>query len=336
MRLLITGAAGFLGTRLVRELLASGKLQTASSGTEEISELRLTDLFDPHEDICNDPRVKCITGDLNELLQRGMLDLSDIDAVVHLASAVSAECEADLDLGLRSNLQTSMALLHAARHAGRRPVFVFASSVAVFGAAPGFRLPEVITDDFLPSPQGSYGIQKFMVEQLVADFSRRKLIRGRNVRLMTVAIRPGRPNGAASSFLSGMIREPLSGHKCKVPVAPETLVALSSPARTIAGIIAALSMSDEAWGPPTAVNFPSLTATVGDMAATLAELGGSDAACLLEWEPDARTAAIVGGWPARFKADRAAQLGLLPDASVADIVRAYAAEHPEALIRPLK
>lgn len=331
MRILITGAAGFLGARLARTILARGSLGLAGAAPRPVTELLLTDLFEPPQDLRADRRVRALPGDLGQLLETGDLRLDGVDAIVHLAAAVSAECEADLDLGLRSNLAASLALLQGARHGGAQPVFVFASSVAVFGAAPGTRLPEVIADDFLPTPQSSYGIQKFVVEQMVADFTRRRLVQGRNVRLMTVAIRPGKPNGAASSFLSGMLREPLAGQRCTVPVPPETRVALSSPGRTVEGIIAALSRSTEEWGAPTAVNLPALSTTVGDMAATLAELAGTEAASRLDWARDPRIEAIVGGWPARFEARRAAQLGLLPDASVADLIRAYAADHPEAL-----
>ncbi|NDY90435.1 NAD-dependent epimerase/dehydratase family protein [Ideonella livida] len=340
MRILVTGAAGFLGTRLARTLLAGGPISLAGAPAQAITALRLTDLFAPPADLAADPRVQAVTGDLGTLLAEGRLRLDDVDAVVHLASAVSADCEADLDLGLRSNLAGSLALLQAARQggiaSGRPPVFVFASSVAVFGAAPGHALPALIEDEHLPTPQGSYGIQKFMVEQLVADFSRRGLVQGRTVRLMTVAVRPGRPNGAASSFVSGMLREPLAGQRCTVPVAPETAVALASPGRTVAGLLAALSTPAATWGPPTAVNLPALTTTVGEMARTLAALAGPEAAARLDWVPDARITAIVGGWPARIAATRAAGLGLQPDASVAELLRAYAADHPEALAQPLR
>ena len=339
MRILITGAAGFLGARLARELLRLPALSLAGAPARPIAQLLLTDLFPPPEDLRAQARVQAVVGDLPELLARGDLSLQGVDAVVHLAAAVSADCEADLDLGLRSNLQASLGLLQAARQAkeasGAAPVFVFASSVAVFGAAPGTALPAVIGDDHLPTPRGSYGIQKFMVEQLVADFDRRGLVQGRNVRLMTVAVRPGRPNGAASSFLSGMLREPLAGQRSTVPVAPQTPVALASPQRTIEGLLLALQADAPTWGPATAVNLPALSTTVGEMAQALARLGGDEAAARLDWVPDARIAAIVGGWPARFDAARARGLGLQADASVDALLRAYAADHPEALARPL-
>ena len=142
----------------------------------------------------------------------------------------------------------------------------------------------MITDTTLPTPQNSYGIQKFIGEQLVADYARKGFIRGRNVRLMTVSVRPGKPNGAASSFLSGMIREPLAGVRAVCPVAPETPVALSSPGHTIAGLIRAAEASDADWGARTAINLPALKTTAGEMAAALERVAGKDVAALIDWQ----------------------------------------------------
>lgn len=336
MNVLITGGSGFLGARLARSLLAPGHLALAGGAPQPLGRLWLTDLVPPPPDLLADPRVQAVTGELNALLADGALALDAVDAVVHLAAAVSGDCEADLDLGLRSNLDASRALLQAARHAGRAPVFVYASSVAVFGGMPGLPLPEVVQDDTLPAPQGSYGIQKFMVEQLVADYSRRGLVQGRSVRLMTVAIRPGRPNGAASSFLSGMVREPLAGQRAVVPVAPDTPVALASPGRTVAGLLRALQAGTAEWGPRSALNLPALSTTVGELAAALQRLAGPEATALLDWQPDARIKAIVGGWPSRFHTARAAALGLAPDPGVDALLQAYVADAPQAVRLPLR
>ena len=335
MRILITGGSGFLGARLARELLALGSLSLAGAAPRALTELRLTDLVPPPADLQADPRVSVCTGELNTLLGEAALQLHGVDAVVHLAAAVSGECEADLDLGLRSNLDATRALLQTARQGGQAPVFVYASSVAVFGGMPGQPLPALIEDHSLPTPQGSYGIQKFIGEQLVADFSRRGLVQGRSARLMTVAVRPGRPNGAASSFLSGMVREPLAGQRAVVPVAPDTPVALASPGQTIRGLLRALQASADDWGPRTAVNLPAVSTTVGEIAAALARLAGPAGTDLLDWVPDARIGAIVGGWPSQFNAARARGLGLVPDASIDALLQAYAQDHPDAIKLPL-
>jgi nucleoside-diphosphate-sugar epimerase len=257
------------------------------------------------------------------------------DAVVHLAAAVSGECEADVDLGLRSNVDATRALLQRCRALGTAPVLVFSSSLAVFGDTAEQPLPPVITDTTLPTPQNSYGIQKFIGEQLVADFTRKGFIRGRNVRLMTVSVRPGRPNGAASSFLSGMIREPLAGQRAVCPVPPDTPVALASPARTVEGLVRALEAGTEAWGARTAINLPALTTTPQAMAAALAEVAGAAVASRIDWVPDPVIAAIVTRWPSRMDAARAAALGLCPDPDFESIVRDYLRENPDAVAAPV-
>jgi D-erythronate 2-dehydrogenase len=230
-KILITGGAGFLGSRLARTLLERGHL-----AGRPVSELAVADMMAPAAGITKDPRVRVYTGKLMDQVET--LAEERFDTVFHLAAAVSGECEADLELGLHSNLDTTRALLDALREGGR-PQVVFSSSIAVFGGDVDFPMPRVIHDDTVPVPQTSYGIQKFMCEQLVADYSRRGLIDGRSVRLMTVSVRPGKPNAAASGFMSGIVREPLNGQEAICPVPPDTLVALASPQRTMEGLLKA-------------------------------------------------------------------------------------------------
>lgn len=327
MHIVITGGAGFLGQRLARALLAAPTIQLAGAAAS-LTRLTLVDRAAPDPGLAAMNRVHVVTGELDTLL----LDTPeqvlppDTDAIIHLAAAVSGECEADLLLGLRSNLDATRALLLQAGGLARPPVFVFSSSLAVYGAAPGHSLPALITDDTLPTPQNSYGIQKFMCEQLVADCSRRGLVQGRTVRLMTVAVRPGKPNAAASSFLSGMIREPLAGLPARCPVPPATPVALSTPARAIEGLLRALQASSAEWGAPTAVNLPAISTTPAEMAAAVGRAAGPAATALIDWTIDERISTIVAGWPARFNTARATALGLLPDASVDALVQAYIAD----------
>ena len=339
MNIVITGGAGFLGVRLARALLAEGTLSLAGAAPAPITRLTLVDRAAPPADLLKDPRVAAVTGDLNALLEEkhtlALVLPKNVAIIFHLAAAVSGECEADFDLGMHSNFAATLALLQACRALQTKPMLVFASSLAVFGDSPEQPCPPVIEDHTLPTPQTSYGIQKFIGEQLVADFTRKGFVQGRNVRLMTVSVRPGKPNGAASSFFSGMIREPLAGVKGACPVSADTEVALSSPGLTIKGIIHAAEATDAAWGPRTALNLPALTATTGDMAAALERVAGPAAAALIDWTPDANIRKIVKTWPARINAVRAKGLGLLPEASFEAIIRDYVRENPDAVKLPI-
>jgi len=322
MKLLITGGAGFLGTRLARTLLARGALDGRT-----IDKLVLADLAAPSDtSVRDDPRVESRVGPL--LAQTAALHTEPFDGVFHLASAVSGECEADFDLGLRSNLDSTRALLDACRAAGNGPKFVFASSVAVFGSDPAFPLPAVVRDDTLPTPQSSYGTHKLVCEQLIADYTRKGFIDGRAARLMTVSVRPGRPNGAASSFFSGIVREPLAGLPAICPVPADTRVVLASPSRTIEALIAVFEASREAFGGRTALNLPGLSLTVAEMLAALEAVAGAEVRARVRFEPDAAIARLVLGWPAAFDSARAARLGLVADSDYAAVIAEYLRENP--------
>jgi nucleoside-diphosphate-sugar epimerase len=319
MKLLITGGAGFVGARLARTLLARGTL----SG-RKIERIVLADQFAPPADLLGESRVEARTGAL--LSQAAALADEGFDGVFHLASAVSGECEADFDLGLRSNLDTTRALLDGFRLAGKVPRFVFSSSVAVFGPDPAVPLPAVVTDTTLPAPQTSYGTQKLICEHLIADYTRKGYLDGRAARLMTVTVRPGKPNGAASSFFSGIIREPLAGVESVCPVSAEVSHPVASPARTVDGLIAVYEASREAFNGRTALNLPALNVKVGEMLAALEEVAGKAVRARVRFERDERIANIVANWPSGATATRAGALGLKPDASFADIVRQYIAD----------
>jgi D-erythronate 2-dehydrogenase len=325
----ITGGAGFLGSRLARVLLAAGSVDVAAGGARPLSRVTLLDQSPPPADLAADERVAVIGGELGELLDpagRGPGTLAGADVIFHLAAAVSAECEADFDLGMRANLRGTESLLASCRALGTTPVVVFSSSLAVFGASGEHPLPAVVDDQTLPNPQSSYGVQKVIGEQLLADYTRKGFLRGRAVRLPTVSVRPGRPNGAASGFLSGIIREPLAGQRAVCPVDPATEVALISPARAVDGLLRAATCAEDSWGGRSAVTLPALTVTVADMVAALERVGGPEASALIDWLPDPLVTRLVLSWPARIRADRAERLGLAPDPDFGSVISRYLAE----------
>ncbi len=320
MKILITGGGGFLGARLARTLLQRGTL-----AGERIDRMVLTDIAPPPAELTSDARVEARVGPL--LAQTEALRSDAFDGVFHLASAVSGECESDFDLGLRSNLDSTRALLDVLRHqveAGTKVTrLVFSSSVAVFGPDPAVPLPDVVADDTLPAPQTSYGTQKLICEHLVADYTRKGYIDGRAARLMTVTVRPGKPNGAASSFFSGIIREPLAGVESICPVSADVSHPVSSPSRTIDGLIAVYEASRDAFVGRTALNLPALNVRVADMLDALEQVAGPAVRARVRFERDDRIAGIVANWPRGATAKRAAGLGLAPHDDFAEIIRQY-------------
>jgi len=336
MNVLITGAAGFLGQRLARALFEQGHLQSSAGIAEPIDELCLFDVNPPaavaHEsvmDLVGKPtprsapvRIRTVTGDIRDgALLRSLID-ERTTAVFHLSAIVSGTAEADFDLGWSINLDGSRALLEACRQSGACARVVFTSSVAVYGGA----LPELVTDHTPLNPQSSYGAQKAMAELLLTDYNRKGFVDGRILRLPTISVRPGRPNGAASSFASGMIREPLAGETARCPVAARTRVWLLSPARATEALVHGHELSTAAIGIARAINLPGLSLTAAEIAQALTRVAGTEVAARIEWQPDERVERIVASWPAAWDTSRALELGFKSDADFDSVIRAYQSE----------
>lgn len=331
MKVMVTGGAGFVGARLAQALLARGRL-----AGRPIERIVIADQAAPPPALVADPRIDARTGPL--LAQVDALKEEAFDGVFHLASAVSGECEADFDLGLRSNLDSTRALLDALRArvlAGHAPArLVFSSSVAVFGPDGDRPIADPVADDTRPTPQTSYGTHKLVCEHLIADWTRKGFVDGRSARLMTVAVRPGRPNGAASSFFSGIIREPLAGETAICPVDDTVSHPLTSVRATVEGLIAVYEADTAALGGRTALNLPAVNVTVRQMLDALEAVAGPAVRARVRFERDERIAGIVAGWARGASAERAARLGLRPEPDFETIVRQYIedhAGHPTAL-----
>jgi nucleoside-diphosphate-sugar epimerase len=313
MRVLVIGAAGMVGRKLVEGLVLDGRL-----GSEPISELSLVDVSAPES-----PQaafgVDSTSADLAEPGAAEELVAARPDVVFHLAAVVSGEAEADFEKGYRVNLDAMRMLLDAIRVADYRPRFVYTSSIAVFG--PPF--PEVIGDDHLTTPATSYGTQKAMTELLLSDYSRRGFLDGVAVRLPTLVVRPGKPNLAASGFFSSIIREPLNGQEAVLPVPTDVRHWFASPRSAVGFVLHAATLDTAQLGDRRCLNMPGVSATVAEEIEALRRVGGDEAVSRIRHEPDETIMRIVSGWPRAFDARRARDLGFRADADFDEIVRVY-------------
>lgn len=322
MNIVVTGGAGFLGQRLIRALLHPDASDLLPDGARVLS----LDLMPCPLD---DPRLLSHAGDIANPARLEALIDADTGLVFHLAAVVSGQAEADFDLGMRVNLDATRTLLEVCRHRARSPRLVFASSLAVFGG----ELPPQVGDTQAAVPQSSYGAQKAIGELLVGDYSRKGFVDGRICRLPTISIRPGAPNAAASSFASGIIREPLQGLPSNCPVPLDTRLWLSSPDRVIANLLHAARLDAAALGAQRTLNLPGISVTVAQMLDSLERLAGAQARALVTHQADPRVAAIVCSWPSDFELHRALALGFLGDVDFDAVVAAHQRYLGEQTIR---
>jgi len=321
MRIVITGGAGFLGTRLGRKLLERGTLTDAAGRQQPISSLVLLDVVPPAT-AWSDTRVSAVTGDLADpaVIERAVT--SDTASIFHLAAVVSGQAEADFDIGMRVNLDATRLLLERCRRLAAPPRFVFTSSLAVFGGP----VPDPVPDDAPVMPQASYGAQKVIGEYLVYDMTRKGFLDGRSLRLPTVTVRPGKPNKAASSFASGIIREPLSGVDAPCPVAPTTRMWVQSPRAVVDNLIVGHEAPASAFMHTRSINVPGINVGVGEMVEALRKVAGDAVAARVKWNYDPVIDRIVSTWPSNFAPKLGPALGMRADADFEGIVRAYIAD----------
>ena len=317
MNVVITGGAGFLGTRLARRLLERGTLSDASGRVREIASITLLDVAPAAP--FDDKRVRSIVGDLADASLVEQALPRDTDTVFHLAAVVSGQAEAEFDVGMRVNLDATRALLERCRKLASSPKLVFTSSLAVFGGP----VPDPVPDDAPLMPQASYGAQKAIGEYLVYDMTRKGMIDGRSLRLPTVTVRPGKPNRAASSFASGIIREPLSGVAAICPVAGTTKMWVQSPRAAVDNLIVGHEAPASSFTYTRSINVPGISVAVGDLVLALRDVAGEEVASRVKWDYDPAIDKIVSTWPSNFAPRLGSAIGMRADADFAGIVRAY-------------
>jgi nucleoside-diphosphate-sugar epimerase len=318
MNILVTGAAGMLGRKLIAALVRRGALCG-----RDIEALTIVDVLQPSVDNVLPSRrpVRSVVADLSEPGGADTLLESHPDVIFHLAAVVSSEAETDFDKGYRVNLDATRSLFEAIRkvRGAYRPRVVFTSSIAVFGQP----LPEQVGDTHHLTPLTSYGTQKAIDELLLADYTRKGFLDGVGIRLPTIVIRPGKPNRAASGFFSSILREPLIGEHAVLPVSESVRHWFATPRAAVGFMLHAAELDSAVLGPVRTLNMPGLSASVGDEIEALRRAAGDAAVALIRREPDAAIAAIIESWPRSVDACRAQALGFRAETSMDEIIRVH-------------
>ncbi|MCJ1431778.1 hypothetical protein MMC27_001133 [Xylographa pallens] len=318
MEIIVTGAAGFVGQALAAALLSD----------PQVSHLTLTDVVEPslpHKHEASNVAARCIKADLTSKETCQSLFTPSLGAVYLLHGLMSGASEANLDLGLKVNIDSMRLVLDVLRSVNPGVKVVFPSSCAVFGPSDG-----VVTETTMPLPGSSYGAQKHITEVLLNDYSRKGLLDGRILRLPTIIVRPGTPTGAASSFCSGIIREPLKGERSVLPVAPEFEIWVCSTRTLIKNLIHAREIAAEKFPSNSRiVNLPGMTVTSGQMLEALKDVAGEETVRLVEERRDPVIEKLVYSWPARFDTSLAERLGFSPDGNLRQILDEYIEDYGE-------
>ena len=314
MKILIIGGGGMVGQKLAQSIA-----DTPLSDNDDVT------LFDMAFPTVGAPAARRVTGNVTDAEAIEALAAERFDLVYHLVAIVSGEAESNFDLGWDVNMMAFRTFLeafraeHLASQGSYRPRIVFTSSIAVFGPP----YPDQIPDDFATNPLTSYGAQKAISELMLTDYIRKGYVGGLAIRLPTIVVRPGKPNLAASSFFSGIIREPLNGVEAILPV-PDTVRHWHASPRSAARFLRhAATLDLDQMGPKRALNMPGVSCTVAEQIEALREVAGNDAVALIKPQPDETIMKIVEGWARDFAPERAKSLGFTADKDFASIIRTY-------------
>jgi D-erythronate 2-dehydrogenase len=325
MHVLIIGASGFIGRRLVARLVKDGKI-----GEEPITRLTMADSIEPDQVPSTTIKTRSLAADITDpaSIQKVLHDPDDVDnataippdMIFHLAAIVSGAAEMDFELGYKVNVDGIRLLLDAIKSMGDeyKPRLVFSSSMAVYGPP----IQDIIPDDYATTPRSSYGTQKAIAELLLEDYTRKGFVDGISIRFPTIAIRPGAPNKAVSSFISGIIREPLHGLQARLPVDLEFRHPVASPYAAVGYLLHAATLKPTNHEDRT-LNMPSICLSVKDMIAALEKIAGNDVVSLIFHDPDPFVNQVVKAWPRQIEFRRATQLGFKGDSSYEDIIKSF-------------
>ena len=313
MNILIIGGGGVVGQKLAQALATRGSLRGKA-----ISKMTLADIADPAEVAASFP-VATTTCDIADASSVADVLGKDTDVIFLLAAIVSAHAEEDFEAGMNINLFGTYNVLERCRTLNSKPVVVFTSSIAVYGG----EIPDPLGDHVYPNPQTSYGAQKAVGELLINDYSRKGYVDGRAFRLPTISVRPGKPNRAASSFMSSILREPLNGEEAICPVEDDFLHYYLSPRKCVENLIKGAELAGEDIGQNRVMQMPGKTWSIAQVIEAMTNVAGDGPAKLIRWDPQPEIKRIVSGWKWDIHAEKAARLGLSADESFEDNIRYY-------------